>query len=201
LPDSLYLAALEYRPFRIAASADQVIDPSLRPLYALQRAKRSSFKIGFLHAMPEAKTLRLSAILGNVAEAVDFVVEAAQALGFDEQALYHIRLAVDEACANVVEHAYRGTDRGEMEISCWLQDRDFVIRIRDWGQGFDLDSVPQPDLTVPLEERSLGGLGLYLIRHMVDELQYYSDSVFGNEMVMTKRLKDGDDGYQVGSAA
>jgi serine/threonine-protein kinase RsbW len=150
--------------------------------------------------MQEVRTLRLGAILGNVTAAVDFVVEAARARGFGDQALYQIRLAVDEACANIVEHAYRGTDRGEMEISCGLQDHDFVICIRDWGQGFDPDSVPQPDLTVPLEERSLGGLGLYLIRHMVDRMQYHSDPILGNEMVMIKRLEDGDKGYPSGSS-
>jgi serine/threonine-protein kinase RsbW len=151
-----------------------------------------------LHTMQEVKILRLGAVLGNVTTAVDFVVEAARARGFGEQALYQIRLAVDEACANVVEHAYRGADRGEMEISCWLQDRDFVIRIRDWGKGFDPDSVPQPDLSVPLEERSLGGLGLYLIRHMVDKMQYRPDPVLGNEMVMTKRLEREASGHQAG---
>ena len=152
-----------------------------------------------MHTIEEVKRLRLGAILENVTTAMDFVVEAARAGGFGDQALYQIRLAVDEACANVVEHAYRGTDRGEMEISCWLEDHDFVIHIRDWGEGFDPHSVPSPDLAVPLEERGLGGLGL--IRHMMDKVQYHSDPILGNEMVMTKRLEGGNKGRQVGASA
>ncbi|NIV40009.1 MAG: anti-anti-sigma factor, partial [Anaerolineae bacterium] len=63
-----------------------------------------------------------------------------------------------------------------------------TIQVRDWGPGFDLDGVEDPDLEAPLEERSLGGLGLFLVRQVMDEVQFTSDSERGNELVMSKRL-------------
>jgi anti-sigma regulatory factor (Ser/Thr protein kinase) len=103
--------------------------------------------------------------------------------------LYDIQLAVDEACANVVYHAYRGMEPGDMEVSCCLDGPELVIRVRDWGRSFDPASVPEPDLDAPLEERALGGLGLFLLKQVMDQIQYTFDPEEGNELKMVKRLQ------------
>lgn len=133
-------------------------------------------------------TLRMKAVLENVPRAIECVTEWAQKAGFDERALYEIQLAVDEACANVVDHAYQGADRGDIEVCCHLDDQILTIQVRDWGRGFDLSSVADPDLDAPLEQRSLGGLGLFLVRQVMDDVQFTSDPEQGNELVMLKRL-------------
>jgi serine/threonine-protein kinase RsbW len=142
--------------------------------------------------MREVPTLRLKATLEEVPLALDFVTQSAKAAGFDEQALYQIQVAVDEACANVVEHAYRDVDPGDMEISCCLDEQTFVIRVRDWGASFDPDEVEDPDVDAPLEERSLGGLGVFLIKQFMEQVQFSFDAERGNELVMTKRLQAAD---------
>ena len=103
--------------------------------------------------------------------------------------MYEVQLAVDEACANVVDHAYEGSDVGEIEVSCSLDDQALTIRVRDWGKGFELASVADPDLTAPLEERCLGGLGLFLVRQMMDHVEFMSDPDQGNVLTMRKRLE------------
>jgi serine/threonine-protein kinase RsbW len=142
--------------------------------------------------MQKLGKLRVKAALENVPVAMDFVVDAARSVGLDGQVLHQIQLVVDEACANVVDHAYDGLERGDMEVSCHLDDRDFVICVRDWGRGFDPDGVPDPDVTAALEERTLGGLGLFLIRQFMDRVQYSSDPAQGNELLMSKGIDFGD---------
>jgi serine/threonine-protein kinase RsbW len=133
--------------------------------------------------------LRMKALLENVPRAIECVSEWAQRAGFDEGELYEIQLAVDEACANVVDHAYEGADPGDIQVSCCVEDGCLTIRVRDWGKGFDLASVEEPDLDAPLEERSLGGLGLFLVRQMMDTVEFTSDPEHGNELKMCKRLQ------------
>jgi serine/threonine-protein kinase RsbW len=123
--------------------------------------------------------------------AIDYVTECARAAGFDNQALYQIQLAVDEACANVVQHAYEGMEPGNMEVSCRLDEQCLVIQVREWGRGFDPDSVAEPDVHAPLEERAFGGLGLFLLKQMVDGVTFRFDPERGNELTMVKRLQVG----------
>jgi serine/threonine-protein kinase RsbW len=141
--------------------------------------------------MQEPRLLRIKAILENVSRAMVFVVAEARDAGLEAEAVHHIRLAVDEACANVVEHAYKGLEPGDMEIVCGLEGPEFVVRVRDWGHCFDPDQVAVPDITAPLEERSLGGLGLFLIYQVMDRVEYQSDPHRGNELLMAKRVSIG----------
>ena len=132
--------------------------------------------------------LRVKALLENVPLAIDCVAKLAQKVGLDKRTLYEIQLAVDEACANVADHAYRGEEPGDMEVSCYLENQLFTIRVRDWGRGFDPENVVVPDVDAPLEERTLGGLGLFIVRQVMDYVQFTVDPETGNELKMAKRL-------------
>jgi len=132
--------------------------------------------------------LRLRAVLENVPVATECVAAIARAAGLEDPLLYQIQLAVDEACANVVEHAYRDMEAGDMELLCSMGDGTFTIRVRDWGRGFDPEAVEVPDVEAPLEERNLGGLGLFLVRQVMDSVQFNFDAERGNELVLVKRL-------------
>ena len=131
----------------------------------------------------------MRAVLENIPLAIDCVTELAKAAGFDEAALFQIQVAVDEACANVVQHAYPDDTAGEMEVSCSLDGHSFVVRVRDWGKFYDPDKVEKPDIEAPLSERSLGGLGLFLIHQYMDQTRYTIHPDAGNELVMVKRLQ------------
>ncbi len=138
--------------------------------------------------MRKVLSLRLPAVLENVPVVMDRVIEAATRMGLDEVTLQQIRLVVDEACANVVTHAYEGVAPGDMEITCSHSSQACMIQVRDWGQGFALECVPIPDLDCSLDERNLGGLGLFLIRHFMDRVEYSHDANTGNVLTMTKKL-------------
>ncbi len=132
---------------------------------------------------------RLEAVMENVPVITQRLAEVAKRLGFGGQALYQIELAVDEACANVVEHAYSREAQGEMEVSCYVEDQMFVVRVRDWGTGFDPNAVERPDVDAPLEDRSLGGLGIFLVQQVMDKVRFSFDPNQGSELLMFKRLE------------
>lgn len=140
------------------------------------------------HAKERSTSLRMKAVLENVPRAIECVTEWALKAGFDERSLYQIQIAVDEACANVVDHAYEGSEPGDIEVQCRLEGQTLMVRVRDWGQGFDLACVAEPDLEAPLEERIPGGLGLFLVKNVMDEVQFRCDPELGNELTMSKRL-------------
>ena len=139
--------------------------------------------------MKQRQSLKVRAVIGNVPLAIDYVTECAEAAGFDARALYEIQLAVDEACANVVDHAYQGMEPGEFEVSCSFGEASMTIDVRDWGRGFEPNEVEQPDVEAPLEERSLGGLGLYIVNRVMDEVEFTFDPKVGNRLRMAKRMQ------------
>jgi serine/threonine-protein kinase RsbW len=98
---------------------------------------------------------------------------------------FPLETAVDEASTNVVKHAYKGRG-GFFQISCELQGHDIVITIRDRGKQFDPNSVPLPDVEADLENRKVGGLGIYMMKKMMDEVRYNFDLKEGNSLQMRK---------------
>jgi anti-sigma regulatory factor (Ser/Thr protein kinase) len=114
------------------------------------------------------------------------VEEAAVTLGVDGMIIPDLVLAADEATTNVIMHGYRQCD-GPLELSLMREGLDLVLQIRDRAQPFDPTCVPPPDLTIPLEARAPGGLGVYLIRQLMDDVMYRRLDDGVNELVLTKR--------------
>ena len=134
------------------------------------------------------RSLVVEARHADLARIRTFLEETLASTALSDKAKRDLTLAVDEACANIVDHAYAGMESGDMEVSCCLNDATFVIRVRDWGTSFHPDAIADPDRDAPLEERALGGLGLFLIRQFMEGVQYTFDPKLGNELVMTKRI-------------
>ena len=131
--------------------------------------------------------LTVKAKLENLAVIGNFIAEAMKQLGI-EQETFPVELAVDEACTNIIQHAYSGESEKSIRILFSVSGNDLVIKIRDWGKPFDPDSVPPPDRESELFERKLGGLGVFLIRQMMDEIRYVFYPGRYNELTMTKYL-------------
>ncbi len=137
------------------------------------------------------KTAKYSADFNNLEAIRKFVGEAAEQAGFSGREMYSIQLAADEACSNVIEHAYADTPDGVIEIACDIEDGQITIVIHDHGKEFDISSVRKPNLSRDLSEREVGGLGVYLIHRLMDEVHFSSSKETGNTLTMLKR-KSGD---------
>ena len=117
----------------------------------------------------------------------EFVAQVARRGGFSEKAIYSLQLAADEAASNIIEHAYEGVSNAKLDITCEMQGDTLVITMRDTGRPFDPSTVKQPNLKADLSDRQIGGLGVYLMRKLMDEVSYTSNSKTGNLLTMTKR--------------
>ncbi len=101
-----------------------------------------------------------------------FVGQAAQDFGLNDAAVYAVQLAVDEACTNIIEHAYGGECEQQIHCTCEDQSQGLKIVLCDCGEPFDPSSVPEPDFNSKLEDRQIGGLGLYFMHRMMDEVHF-----------------------------
>lgn len=123
----------------------------------------------------------------SLASISDFVSKAAVEAGLDDKDVYAVQLAVDEACCNIIDHAYQGEGRGDMQCSVEIGKGELTVRLSDRGKPFDLDAVPPPTLNKPIEELKSRGVGLFLIRKMMDNVHYEYDPKYGNVLTMVKR--------------
>lgn len=133
-------------------------------------------------------TLNLNAGTSEVASICRFVQETSRELGLDERLTYDLMLAVDEACVNVIRHAYDGRG-GDVEVTIEMAEDGVKAVIRDWGEAFDPPSIPEPDVSAPLDERTPGGLGLFLMRNVMDRVEFQFDGENGNTLTMFRRLE------------
>ena len=132
-------------------------------------------------------TTRWRADLGQLAAIRKFVAETSRSLGVDEWTIADLELAVDEICSNSMKHGYGGQG-GEIEVTVERDGPSLRVVVRDWGEVFDPEQVPVPDTELPLEERLLGGLGLFLTRQVMDDVRFEFSRDEGNSVTMIKRL-------------
>ena len=121
----------------------------------------------------------------------EFVGQAAQDAGLPDKAVYGVQLATDEACSNIIEHAYAGMSDQQIEVVCNVHPDSLTIILRDHGRRFDPSLVPAPVLSGSVEDREIGGLGLHFIRKLMDEVIYESDPQAGNVLTLIKRKAEG----------
>lgn len=102
----------------------------------------------------------------------DFVEGNAKEFGFDDKSSMQIALAVDEACSNLIQHAGKIKDNDEFYIRIENRTKKFIIRIIDKTQPFDPTKVPSPNMKEYFEEFRRGGLGIQIIKKVMDEIVY-----------------------------
>lgn len=100
-------------------------------------------------------------------------------------AIADMLLAMNEATTNLVQHGYRGYP-GTIEIEVGYEGDALVVCLRDWSPPFDPAQVADRDVTVPLEERPLGGLGITMMRRLADDLIYRQGPDGANELILIK---------------
>ncbi len=119
------------------------------------------------------RDLHIKADLENLAIVAEFVSACCEHWRIGEKNAFNIQLAIDEAVTNVIEHACQ---RGEcaLSIHCWVEQHNFYVRLQDKGRKFDVNDVPEPTVEGPLAERGPGGLGIYFMRQLMDEVHFES---------------------------
>ncbi|SHG03820.1 serine/threonine-protein kinase RsbW [Fodinibius roseus] len=121
----------------------------------------------------------------HLSEVRDFVAEHAAAFGFNQQEVADIRLAVDEAYTNIIKHAYQNNADETVEIELGYNNTKFWVTLLDTGNTFDVTKYSKPNICQRIKEKKRGGVGVYLIRKLMDDVEYQTEDAT-NTIRMTK---------------
>ena len=101
-----------------------------------------------------------------------FVDEVCEWMGFDPMLTMQLNLAIEEAVVNVMDYAYPPGTKGEVDIEVKADADELMFTISDNGVAFDPTAKAEVDTTLSAEERQIGGLGIHLVRHIMDNVEY-----------------------------
>jgi serine/threonine-protein kinase RsbW len=132
--------------------------------------------------------LEITSDMANLAQVADFVADSARKAELTQKQFDDVQMAVDEAVTNVMEHAYAGRRDGRISIKFRSDEREFFVEIRDAGKPFDASKIKTPNTKSPLSKRSIGGLGIFFMRKLMDKVEFKQDNA-GNITRMYKKLK------------
>ena len=124
----------------------------------------------------------------NLAKVRDFVSEQMREVGVKKEDENRIILAVDEAVSNIIEHAYENTLEGEIKVEVTAGDGQFSVTISDQGKKFDPDVIADPDLEEHIKMGKKRGLGLFLMRQVMDEVNFHYREGAENVLTLVKYL-------------
>ena len=130
------------------------------------------------------KKLTLPNDVQEVPRLAAFVDETCEAVGMDMSTTMQMNLAIEEAVVNVMNYAYPAGTKGEVRIEAKAREGYVEFVISDDGTPFNPTEVKEVDTTLPAEERSIGGLGVLLVKHYMDKVKY---KYVGGQNVLTLR--------------
>ena len=117
--------------------------------------------------------IKKPARIESLEELMQSITDFAQAADFPGERIQEVALAMEEALTNIFSYAYAEDQNGEVEVHCRMEENSrLLIDIQDSGVPFDILAVPDPDIHSGISERKIGGLGILLIKKMMDEVKY-----------------------------
>lgn len=132
-------------------------------------------------------TLLFPSRYDRLVEISNFVVTSARDAGLKDSQIYGVQLAVDEACSNIIEHAYGGKNSGKIQVTCEVDEGELRVILQDRGVQFNPEQIPGLKNDTPLSKVKSRGAGLFLIRKMMDEVYFDFSSETGNTLTMVKK--------------
>ena len=132
-------------------------------------------------------TLRNS--LSEIERLANTITQFGKEHSFSDKAIFDVNLALEEIVNNIISYAYKDKNEHQINIHLELKDAELVLKVVDDGVPFNPLEVPEPDIDKPLEERQPGGLGLFFVRNLTDELEYRREKD-KNIFIMRKKIQD-----------
>jgi anti-sigma regulatory factor (Ser/Thr protein kinase) len=129
---------------------------------------------------------RFPAEVNNLSSIRQFVEQVAEKLGADPDAIYDINLAVTEMVTNIILHGYQDQP-GTIDVGVSREQDALIVRIHDRAPPFDPTDIPAPNFDLPLENRPMGGMGMFLTRELMDDVIYQEAPNGGNQLTLVKK--------------
>lgn len=125
--------------------------------------------------------------LNELPKLTAWVEKVAKKENLSEDKKFQLNLILDEIAANIIEHAYHDGENKDIEISCFNQNNNLLITIKDSGEPFDPTKAPNPDVTLSAEERKIGGLGILLVREYTREIKYLREGEYNIQTLLFEK--------------
>ena len=133
------------------------------------------------------KKLVIKNDISEISKLATFIGELSEELDFTPELNFNLNLVLEEAISNVILYAYGNEKQKDISLVAYLSDNNLVFVLTDSGAEFDPTKVPDADVTLSAEEREIGGLGIYLIRQIMNTVEYHR--IDGkNVLSMSKQL-------------
>jgi len=142
--------------------------------------------------MTPSLTLHLQNRIAEVARLVDAVESFGTHAGLSADLTYRLTLSLDEIVSNVIRHGYSDTNDHVVEVRLSIHDGVVTSVIEDDGHPYDPRESPEPDLSMPVEQRGPGGLGIFLVKQMMDSIDYARRDG-RNILTVTASRREGDE--------
>jgi len=132
------------------------------------------------------RKLRIPADEFHLSQVREFITDISSTLGFDAKDINSIKLAVDEGCTNIIRHAYRDVEDGFIDILAIVKPTAVSFVLIDQGKSFDFKKASDPNLQTYMKIGKKGGLGIFLMKKLMDDIEYHITNK-GNELWLTKK--------------
>ncbi|MFQ5769047.1 MAG: ATP-binding protein [bacterium] len=132
--------------------------------------------------------LKLPSQSDNLSIIRELVAKVASMVGFGSDDISKIELAVDEACANVIKHAYGTNSNQLIDVIIKVDNKKLMVIVSDKGKGFKPQDIKLPNMNDYLAEMRVGGLGIYLIETLMDKVDFDVKPGIKNQVKMIKYL-------------
>ncbi|MFW5730709.1 MAG: ATP-binding protein [Desulfonatronovibrionaceae bacterium] len=116
--------------------------------------------------------IELPAFRENLPRFSQFIQKSAKTEGFSEAVVQKIDLILEEVLVNIINYAYPDQPEGLIQAGCKTENNSFIIKIIDHGLPFDPSARPDPDTSLSIEDRQIGGLGIFLVRQLSHDVSY-----------------------------
>jgi anti-sigma regulatory factor (Ser/Thr protein kinase) len=133
--------------------------------------------------------ITVAAELSSLPSVRKFIDEACREFRIVDEACYDIKLAVEEACTNIIEHGPKGVEPGSLVLILESGEKQLTVKLTDFGRPFVPDAPPTPDAEANLAVGKVGGFGLYFIHRSMDEVAYEPGEK-SNTLTMIKILDE-----------
>src|SRR5262245_38453693 len=110
--------------------------------------------------------------LAEIETLTESIVSHCQKNGIDEAACYEVRLALEEAISNTIKYGYDDQQPHTIVVRVGFENRELILEIEDDANEFNPLEAPAPDLSLPVEQKPIGRLGIFLMRSVMDQLDY-----------------------------
>lgn len=117
----------------------------------------------------------------EIPKAVNKIISSLEVLGLEEHVIFRLRLALEEAILNAIQHGNNFNPKLEVKVDFWQKRNELIFTVEDEGEGFDYKNLPDP--TQEINRLKTSGRGIFLIRNIMDKIEFNEK---GNRITMTK---------------